>query len=164
MTLCTQIPRRFVNRNGVCSNVATMPAVLEYSHQVVEDEIDGQGHVNNLEYLKWMQSAAIAHSTAQGWPSERYLELEAGWVVRTHTIEYLQPAFAGEEIVVLTWVSDFKKITSLRKYKIVRPADDAVLAVAETNWVFLGMKHHVPRRIPKELIESFEVVPTDDEP
>ena len=44
-----------------------MPAIYEYRHTVEETEIDAQGRVNNLEYLKWMQTAAIAHSAAQGW-------------------------------------------------------------------------------------------------
>jgi acyl-CoA thioester hydrolase len=58
-------------------------------------------------------------------------------------------------------VADFKKLTSLRKYRIVRPSDEAVLAVAETNWVFIGYARRMPRRIPAELTEAFDVV-TDD--
>ncbi|MAG93863.1 MAG: thioesterase [Planctomycetaceae bacterium] len=141
-----------------------MPAVYEYSHTVTDDDIDGQGHVNNLVYLKWMQSAAVDHSKAQGWPGSRYRESGAGWVVRSHQIEYHGPAFAGDEIVVRTWVADMKKITSLRKYKIVRPADDTLLAIAQTNWAYLGMQHRVPRRIPPEVAEAFIVLDDPDEP
>ena len=141
-----------------------MPAIFEYVLTVTEDDIDGQGHANNVAYVNWMQSAAVEHSTAQGWPPERYLEIEAGWVARKHFIEYLQPAFLDQMIVVSTWVSNLKKVTSQRKYKIIRPADNVVLAAAETNWAFIGLKHHVPRRIPQELIESFEVVSPQDAP
>lgn len=149
-----------------------MPAVYEYRHTVQDDEIDVQGHVSNLVYLKWMQSAALAHSAAQGWPAERYLAIGSGWVARKHVIEYRQPAFAGQPIVVRTWVADFHKITSLRKYRIVRPEcgvdgprdNDALLAVAETNWAFVGLERHVPRRIPAEVSSAFEIVPPDAEP
>lgn len=141
-----------------------MPAVYEFCHTVTPGEIDGQGHVNNLEYLKWMQQAALDHSAAQGWPPERYRELGAGWVARSHAIEYLGPAFAGDEIVVKTWIADFKKVTSRRKYRILRPADDSLLAVAETNWAFIGLEHHVPRRIPPELAAAFEIPTADAEP
>lgn len=143
---------------------ATLPAVFEYQHVVTESEIDPQGHVNNLEYLRWMQEAAIRHSAAQGWPTERYLEIGAGWVVRSHSIEYLQPAFAGEHVVVRTWVSNFRKIQSLRKYKVIREGDDSLLAVAATNWAFVGLEHRVPRRVPPELSSSFVVVAAEDEP
>jgi acyl-CoA thioester hydrolase len=145
--------------NGL--NSCSMPAIFEYPHTVLGEEIDDQGHVNNLAYLKWMQSAAVAHSAAQGWPPERYREVRAGWVVRSHRIEYLLPAFASQQIVVHTWVADFRKISSLRKYKITRPSDSAVLAVAETNWVFVSLDHRVPRRVPSELIQAFTVVGDD---
>jgi len=141
-----------------------MPAIYSHLHVVGQDEIDDLGHVNNLHYLKWMQTAAVAHSTAQGWPPERYRAIAAGWVVRTHRIEYRRPAFAGEEIVVRTWVSDFHKVTSLRKYQVFRPQDGAVLAVAETDWAFLGLKPYVPRRIPPDLAEAFQIVPPEEEP
>jgi acyl-CoA thioester hydrolase len=141
-----------------------MPAIFEYRLHVPESAIDGQGHVSNLEYLRWMLKAAVAHSDAQGWSAERYQQLGAGWVVRSHKIEYLQPAFAGEELVIYTWVADFRKIRSLRKYRAVRVADQALLAVAETDWAFISLEHRVPRRIPPEVAEAFIVVPDDEAP
>jgi acyl-CoA thioester hydrolase len=141
-----------------------MPNVYAHALTVSPDAIDGQGHVNNLEYLRWMQDAAVAHSTAQGWPPNRYLEIGAGWVVRSHWIEYLQPAFAGDVVTVFTWVADFRKIRSLRMYKFVRTGDDAVLARAETDWAFIGLEQRVPRRVPPELIQAFVIVPASDEP
>ena len=136
-----------------------MPAVFFWEHTVREEEIDEQGHVNNLEYLRWMQSAAVAHSTEQGWSPERYIEEGSAFVVRSHTIEYLAPAFAGQRVLVETWVTGFHRVTSLRKYLIRRPDDETLLARAETNWAYIGRKHGVPRRIPQELIASFEPAP-----
>jgi len=138
-----------------------MPAIFEYSHAVTPDEIDPViGHVNNLAYLKWMQSAALAHSAAQGWPTERYREVGAGWVVRTHEIEYLQPAFPGDAIVVRTWVADLKKVTSLRRYRIVRAGSggEVLLARAATDWAFIDFAAHQPRRIPPEVAAAFKIV------
>ena len=106
-----------------------------------------------------MQSAAVAHSTEQNWSPERYADEGSAFVVRSHTIEYLAPAFAGQPVVVETWVTGFQKVTSLRKYLIRRPDDDKLLAKAETNWAYIGRQHGVPRRIPQELIDSFEPAP-----
>jgi acyl-CoA thioester hydrolase len=135
-----------------------MPAVYEHALTVRPDEIDEQGHVGNVHYVSWMQAAAVAHSSAQGWTPQRYQDVGAGWVVRSHLIEYLQPAFEGERVVVRTWVADFRKVTSLRKYRILRPADGALLARAETNWAFITRDTGAPRRVPPELAESFQVV------
>jgi acyl-CoA thioester hydrolase len=141
-----------------------MPAIYDHSHRVTPDEIDGLGHVNNLHYLKWMQTAAVAHSTAQGWPAERYRRMGTAWVVRTHHVDYLQPAFAGDELIIRTWIADFRKVTSLRKYKIVRSGDGTLLACGETNWAFLGLEPYALRRIPPELSSAFELVLPDQEP
>ena len=75
-----------------------MPEIYEHLHVVGEDEIDLLRHANNVAYVEWMQAAALAHSTAQGWPGEAYRELGLGWVVRSHTIEYHQPASLGDRI------------------------------------------------------------------
>lgn len=141
-----------------------MPAIYEHRLTVSAEAIDSQGHVNNIEYIRWMQDAAVAHSSAQGWSTSRYEEIGAGWVARTHRIDYLQAAFECDQVLVYTWVSDFRKIRSLRKYKMVRLGDDTVLATAETDWAFIGMEHRVPRRIPPELATAFEIVLPENEP
>ena len=136
-----------------------MPAVFEYQHQVTEAEIDGVGHVNNLAYLRWMQDAAVAHSAAQGWPAKAYYDLGQGWVVRSHFIEYLVPAFAGDEIVVRTWVADMKRVTSIRRYELLRNGDGKQLATAFTNWAFVKFSTLQPCRVPPEVQNAFEIVP-----
>ena len=106
-----------------------MPAVYEHHHTVTAKEIDQLGHANNIAYVRWMQWAATAHSDAQGWTLKDYQALGAGWVVRSHKIEYRRPAFEGDRIVVRTWVAAMDKVTSLRKYEIRRPSDDEMLAL-----------------------------------
>ena len=135
-----------------------MPIVYEHHHTVRDDEIDGLGHANNVAYVDWMQSAAVAHSAAQGWPGEGYRRVGLGWVVRSHTIEYRQPAFAGDQVVVRTWVATMKKATSLRRYKILRTSDNVLLATAETKWAFINFTTRQPMRIPREIAEAFHVM------
>ena len=43
-----------------------MSQIYRYELTVPEDSVDVNGHVNNLEYLRWMQDAAILHSDSQG--------------------------------------------------------------------------------------------------
>ncbi len=136
-----------------------MPAVFEYRIQVTEAEIDGVGHVNNIEYMRWMQQAAVAHSAAQGWPTKAYYELGQGWVVRSHFIEYLVPAFSGDDIIVRTWVADMKRVTSIRRYELLRIADGKKLAIASTNWAFVKFDTLQPCRVPPEVLNAFEIVP-----
>src|SRR5262245_58267993 len=122
-----------------------MPAVFELRHIVQPHEIDDQGHVGNIEYLRWLQDAAVEHSAVQGWPKERYLAVAGVFVVRSHQIEYLQPAFVGEEVKVVTWVSSFSKLTTARKYQVIRERDHVILVRAMTTWAFISW----PKRLPK---------------
>lgn len=141
-----------------------MHRIYEYRHLVTEEEIDGLGHVNNVVYLKWLQDAAVEHSSANGWPPRRYREAKIGWVARSHYLEYLQPAFVDEEIIVQTWISNLKKVKSLRKYLIIRPTDSELLLRAETNWAFVNYDNFTPRRIPEEVSSCFSIVPEQQEP
>lgn len=139
-----------------------MSQVYQYKLTVPEDTVDVNGHVNNLEYLRWMQSAAILHSDSQGC-TKVTTAVGATWVVRTHRVEYLRPAFAGEQIIVLTWVSNFRRVRSLRKYRIIRVEDNAVLVEGETDWVFVDAQTGRLRSIPQNVIAAFEVLTKEKE-
>jgi acyl-CoA thioester hydrolase len=130
---------------------------------VPPESIDAMGHVNNHEYVRWMQEAATGHSVAQGWPLERYVARGQGWFVRRHTVEYLRPAFAGDALALLTWVASFERSSSPRRYLFYRAADRTVVARAETLWVFVDLRTGAPVRIPAELRSAFEVVADDGE-
>jgi acyl-CoA thioester hydrolase len=135
-----------------------MPDVFEYPLTVSDGDIDELGHANNVVYVAWMQAAALAHSAAQGWPGERYRQAGMGWVVRSHRIGYILPAFAGDALLVETWVATLKKATSLRRYRILRRSDGQLLAEAETDWAFIDYATGKPTRIPVEIVHAFPVV------
>jgi acyl-CoA thioester hydrolase len=111
--------------------------------------IDGNGHVNNVAYVQWMQDIAVEHYAsihgvaAQGSNST--------WVVHEHKIEYLLPAFEGEEIEIQTWIADVRRVRSLRCYKFVRRSDDKLLVRGETDWVFVDATTGAPRAIPSSV-------------
>ena len=139
-----------------------MTQVYQYRLTVSPDMVDINNHVNNIEYLRWMQTAAVLHSDAQGC-TKATIATGATWVVRSHYIEYLRPAFAGEEIIVLTWVVDFRRVRSLRKYRIIRVQDNAVLVKGETDWVFVDSKTGRLRSIPEDIMNKFDVLLKDKE-
>jgi len=121
---------------------------------IPDSSIDGNGHVNNVAYVQWMQDIAVEHYEALGGVHPMQL-LGATWVVREHKIEYLLPAFAGEEIEIRTWVEDVRRVRSLRKYEFVRKSDGKTLVKGETDWVFADAKTGMPLAIPKEVSELF---------
>src|SRR5438128_4118233 len=101
--------------------------VYRFEITVSEKVVDQNRHVNNVVYVQWMQDAAIQHAAASGC-TRLTQALGAIWVARTHRIEYLSPAFAGDVITVVTWIANFRKVRSLRRYEFIRASDRKVLS------------------------------------
>lgn len=118
------------------------------------DAIDENGHVNNVAYVQWMQDIAVEHYASLGGIEAQ--GKDATWVVREHRIEYLLPAFAGEEIEIRTWVENIRRVRSLRKYEFVRRSDGKVLVRGETDWVFVDVKSGRPLPIPEKVSKVFD--------
>jgi acyl-CoA thioester hydrolase len=131
-----------------------MEPVHHFNLTVPAAVMDENRHANNVAYVQWMQEAATQHSATCG-ATRLAQSLGATWVIRTHQIEYLSPAFAGDAITVETWVANFRKVRSLRRYKFIRAADQTVLAEAETDWVFVDAATGRPRAIPDEIRTVF---------
>src|SRR6185503_8714051 len=133
---------------------AMLPAPI-YSRTITVplEAIDGNGHVNNVAYLQWMQEIAVEHYAALGGPAAQ--KPFGTWFVREHRIEYLLPAFAGQEIEARTWVENMRHVRSLRKYEFARKQDGKILVKGETDWVFVDVKTRKPVAIPDEVKAVF---------
>jgi len=140
-----------------------MARINIYTQQITvgQDDIDMQHRVSNLRYVAWMQDVAVAHSAVCGWPMERYENIGQGWVVRQHTITYKRPAFLGDVITAATWIASYASRRSLRRYAFWNAKEKALLAEAETQWVFIDMPSGKPVSVPDELQESFPIVDED---
>lgn len=124
---------------------------------VAPDVVDENGHVNNVAYVRWMQEAALLHADANGGTAATR-DAGATWVVRSHRVEYLRPAFMGDRVEVYTWIGDLKRVTCRRFYRFVRVGDEAELARGETEWVFVDAATGRPRSTPPAVTDLFEVV------
>jgi acyl-CoA thioester hydrolase len=130
--------------------------IYERRFTVPDDAVDGNGHVNNVTYVQWMQDIAVAHYGFMGGTAATQA-LGATWVVREHKIVYLSPAYAGEEIRAQTWVVNLRRVRSLRRYRFARQSDGQLLVRGETDWVFVDTETGRPRRIPEEIASLFQL-------
>ena len=139
-----------------------MPRIHITRLAIAADAIDINQHVSNVAYVQWMQDGATAHSAAQGWTLERYRALGAGWVVRSHAIEYLRQTFVGDTLLLHTWVAGMTSCSSPRRYLFQRESDQAPVAKAETLWVFVDFATGRPLQIPPEVAAAYPIVTEDD--
>jgi acyl-CoA thioester hydrolase len=129
------------------------PQIYEVKIKVSVSDIDFNGHVNNLKYLEWMINAAVKHSESLGFNPDTYKKIGSTWFVKSHHIEYKLPAFEGDKLLLKTWIDEVGKIASKRKYEIYK--NEKLLAYGETEWIFVDINTHRPKRIPKEVIEKY---------
>jgi acyl-CoA thioester hydrolase len=134
--------------------------VYSYEFVIPGSAVDENGHVNNVMYVQWMQDAAVRHYEAMG-GTQPTQAIGATWVVRSHLVEYLRPAFEGERIKVQTWVVNLRRVRSLRRYRFIRVADEVLLVRGETDWVFVDANSGAPRAIPAEVAGLFTLIPDE---
>ena len=134
--------------------------IFSYEFTVPADALDENGHVNNVRYVQWMQEAAVRHYESIG-GVPLTLAVGATWVVRSHNIEYLRPAFAGDRIEVRTWVVNIRRVRSLRRYRFLRVTDGKLLVKGETDWVFVDAKTGAPMAVPEEILKIFPLLPEE---
>ncbi|MBP8972808.1 MAG: acyl-CoA thioesterase [Anaerolineae bacterium] len=132
-----------------------MPRVHERAFRVRHYECDAYGHVNHVNYLRYMQEAAMDASAAAGYDIARYEELGRLWFVRETDISYLHPLHYGDTVIVKTWVEDFRRVRSRRAYELRLAATGTVVAQATTDWVFLDAATERPTTVPPEMIAAF---------
>lgn len=123
---------------------------FSHSFQVAAADIDGQGHVNNVAYLRWVQDVAVAHWRHSA--TEDMLQ-KYSWIVVRHEIDYKKQAFETEEITATTWVGEWTHVTCERFTEIRRGGD--MLVKARSVWCMIDRETTKPTRISSELIERF---------
>jgi acyl-CoA thioester hydrolase len=128
--------------------------IYRHELEVLHSSIDANGHANNVEYLRWMQDAALAHSDSSGGTAAAR-EVGGTWFARNHFIEYLQPANEGAKLVVLTWIENTSRSTSFRRYRIFDQQTGRLLARGETTWVFVSAQTGKPKSIPESVRRCF---------
>lgn len=116
--------------------------------------IDDNNHVNNVNYLQWMQDIGFEHIN-HNVPSSFYESNPITWFVKEHTIEYKLPCVLGDEILIRTWIASAKRVYATREYEFVRVADGKVVAQAKSIFVCMHQTKLKPVSISKEFTKYF---------
>jgi acyl-CoA thioester hydrolase len=129
---------------------------FRYQFVVPPEAVDVLGHVNNVEYVRWLQDAAAAHSDHVGLTWEACKKIGGAFVVRRQTIDYLREVVQGQRLEVRTRVEQNTPMSAMRHTEIRNDAGEPVLT-AQTVWVFMSLETRRARRIPPEVKRYFEM-------
>ena len=132
-----------------------MPLSHTRNFRIRHYECDALGHLNNANYVRFMQETAFDASSAAGYDQDRYNKLGHYWLIRETDIEYLKPTQYGDTLEIKTWVIDFHRVRSRRAYEIRHQGSMEITANSSTDWVFLESRSHRPATIPAEIKQAF---------
>ena len=124
--------------------------------RISHHELDAFGRVYPSAYLRHLAAVAVDASTAAGFDARWYASAGVHWLVRRTTFDVHAPASAGSDLEVRTWVEDFRRVRSQRRYDVRRDDGTPVLG-AVTDWVLVESSSGKLRRIPAEMERGFGV-------
>ena len=129
------------------------PDIYQQTVTVEKQHLDEMNHVNNVQYLQWVQEVAKAHWETRAKPE--WLEMYA-WVALSHHIEYKKPALLGEELLLQTHVHEFTGVRSHRFVRIKNAKTGDLISQAATWWCMINKENGKPTRVSRDMINYFE--------
>lgn len=118
---------------------------------VSAEAIDHYRHVNNAEYLRYIEEVSWQHSNKLGLTIEDYERLDRALVVIRHEIDYLAPAFEGETLEMATWIVKYdQRFRVARRFQLIRVSDQKTLMRGYTYFACVTLSSGKLRRLPEE--------------
>lgn len=110
-----------------------MSLIYEKQIQVTEEHIDNNNHVNNVQYVKWVDEIAAEH-----WDFVKYKtnNPEDIWMLLDHHIQYKKQVYLGDIITVKTYPKAPEGIRQPRKVEFY--CNDRLVVDSLTLWVFIS--------------------------
>ena len=133
-----------------------IPDLFQMDIPVRWRDMDAFNHVNNASYMVYTGECGFQAVEHFQWPWQRMMQSGFAIYLRNAWLQYLQPAFAGEELEISTWIYDLRRATAVRHYQIHRISDGALLAQVNTVGVWVDLKTGQPVRIPEAMRRDFE--------
>lgn len=127
-------PSRLVLPAGACTARATVDGVRLSS---------GVAHVNNVEYVRWIDELAALHALELGHGRPAMLEAGRMWFVARHELDYRAECFAGDRLHAATWIDRVEGARAWRRTVIWR-APEQIVMTALTAWALVELASRRP--------------------
>jgi acyl-CoA thioester hydrolase len=122
----------------------------EHAIAVDKADIDFMGHVNNANYLNWVQDAVLAHWQKIAPPQAVAAHL---WVALKHEITYRKPAFLDDNVIASVVVEKVQGASAF--YDTIIKRGEEVLAEVKSRWCCIDAETLRPARIAEEIAALF---------
>ncbi|MDR2796097.1 MAG: acyl-CoA thioesterase [Spirochaetaceae bacterium] len=110
-------------------------------------ECDSYGHVNNANYLNYLEYARFEFLRDINFDYQGMLKAGYGVYVARVEIDYKRPAVMDDEILIQSWPVKKGAVSGVIEQKITRGND--TIAEARVTWAFVDEKG-VPSKLPPQ--------------
>ena len=126
--------------------------VFRLTFEPTPADIDENGHVNNVVYLRWAQDMGIAH-----WRSLTTPDSQAtwAWVALRHEIDYRRELKLGQTAQGRTWVAEAANGPRFDRFIRLDHPQGGMCAQVHTTWVLIEQATGRPRRVPEWITQMF---------
>lgn len=118
---------------------------------VTEEFLDTYRHVNNVQFVKWVEIIATEHWDALKHKS-RYKDNI--WFLVDHHIQYKKQVLLGETLIVKTYPEQTEGLRQPRKVEFYR--NDELVVDSRTLWIMLNPETQKVIRIDKDWLDDLK--------
>lgn len=101
--------------------------------KITEKHLDQNEHVNNVQYVHWVEEAAAEHWNILKQKTQYRHDY---WVLVDHHIQYKKQVFLGEEMTVKTYPEQPEGIKQPRKFEFY--VNNGLVVDSRTLWVLMN--------------------------
>lgn len=118
-------------------------------------EVTRAGYPQPGAILRYLESLAVHASSSHGYTNTWYEEQGSAWLVREMSLllGWLPPM--DTELLMATWVAEFRRVQAFREYAIWQPATGRLVARARARWAYVQRHTGQPLRVPETMAALF---------
>jgi len=129
-----------------------MSLVFEKEIQVTEQHIDANNHVNNVQYVHWVEEIAGEH-----WD---FVKLKTDfpddiWMLLDHHIQYKKQVYLGDVIKIKTYPQSPDGIRQPRKVEFY--CNGQLVVDSLTLWVFIDKETKRVKRLGSDWLDKLDL-------
>jgi acyl-CoA thioester hydrolase len=122
--------------------------IFEKQIRVTEQHIDGNNHVNNVQYVHWVGEIAGEH---WDFVKNKTEFSEFTWMLLDHHIQYKRQVYLNDILTVRTYPKPPEGIKQPRKVEFY--CNDVLVVDSDTLWVLVDMKTQKIKRLESDWLD-----------
>lgn len=126
--------------------------------QVRSYEVLRNGCVSPATILRYLEHVATEASAYLGFDYRWYEAHGSAWVVREMNLALAHLPGIDDELVLATWLSDYKRVQASREYAVWDRRSRRHVARAQARWAYIDRYRGIPMRIHDELHARFPLL------